>query len=80
LAANYASGAAGSCELLGGGNCSTVGQGGTLLSLGAKYNFDKNIGIFAMYGLNRSNGSATFASSAIGGNTTNIGLGLLVKF
>ena len=79
LAANFASGAAGSCEVLG-GTCSTVGQGGTLLSLGAKYNFDKNIGIFAMYGLNRSNGSATFASSAIGGNTTNVGLGLLLKF
>ena len=79
LAANIASGAAGSCEVLG-GTCSTVGQGGTLLSLGAKYNFDKNIGIFAMYGLNRSNGSATFASSAIGGNTTNVGLGLLLKF
>ena len=79
LAANFASGAAGSCEVLG-GTCSTVGQGGTLLSLGAKYNFDKNIGIFAMYGLNRANGSATFASSAIGGNTTNVGLGLLLKF
>ncbi len=79
LAANFASGAAGSCEVLG-GTCSTVGQGGTLLSLGAKYNFDKNIGIFAMYGLNRSNGSATFASSAIGGNTTNVGLGMLLKF
>ncbi len=79
LASNFASGAAGSCEVLG-GTCSTVGQGGTLLSLGAKYNFDKNIGIFAMYGLNRSNGSATFASSAIGGNTTNVGLGLLLKF
>jgi hypothetical protein len=30
--------------------------------------------------LNKSNGSATYASSAIGGNTTNLGLGLLVKF
>jgi len=80
LAANFANGAAGSCEVLGGGACSTVGQGGTLLSLGAKYNFDKNIGIFAMYALNKSNGSATFASSAIGGNTTNLGLGLLLKF
>ncbi len=80
LAANFASGAAGSCEVMGGGACSTVGQGGTLLSLGAKYNLEKNVGIFAMYGLNKSNGSATFASSAIGGNTTNLGLGLLVKF
>ena len=80
LGVNFANGAAGSCEVLGGGNCSTVGQGGTLLSLGAKYNFDKNVGLFALYGLNKSNGSATYASSAIGGNTTNLGLGLLVKF
>lgn len=80
LAANVARGAAGSCDVSGGGNCSTVGQGGTLLSLGAKYNFDKNIGIFAMYAVNKSNASATFASSAIGGNTTNLGLGLLLKF
>jgi predicted porin len=80
LAANYAKGAAGSCTLLGGASCSTTGQGGSLLSLGAKYNYDKNIGIFAMYGLNTANDSATYASSAIGGKTTNFGLGALIKF
>lgn len=80
LAANYASGNAGSCTLLGGAACSTSGQGGTLLSLGAKYNYDKNIGVFAMYGLNKSNASASFASSNVGGNTTNLGVGVLIKF
>ncbi len=80
VAANYASGAAGTCALLGGAACSTTGQGGTLTSLGAKYNYDKNIGLFAMYGLNHSNDSATFASSAVGGKTTNLGLGVLIKF
>jgi len=80
LAANYASNGAGSCTLLGGAACSTTGQGGTLLSLGAKYNYDKNIGIFAMYGLNKSNASASFASSNTGANTTNLGVGVLIKF
>ena len=80
LAANYASGGAGSCTLLGGAACSTTGQGGTLLSLGAKYNYDKNIGLFVMYGLNKANASATYASSNIGANTTNLGLGVLIKF
>jgi predicted porin len=80
LAANYASGGAGSCTLLGGAACSTTGQGGTLLSLGAAYNYDKNIRLFAMYGLNKANASATFASSNIGANTSNLGLGVLIKF
>ncbi len=80
LAANYASGAAGSCTLLGGAACSTTGQGGTLLSLGAKYSYDKNIGIFAMYGRNKANASASYASSLTGASTTNLGLGVLIKF
>ena len=80
VAANYASGAAGTCTLFGGAACSTTGQGGTLLSLGAKYNYDKNIGLFAMYGLNTSNASASYASSNVGGKTTNLGVGVLVKF
>lgn len=80
VAANYASGAAGTCTLLGGAACSTTGQGGTLLSLGAKYNYDKNIGLFAMYGLNTSNASASYAASNVGGKTTNLAVGVLVKF
>ena len=80
VAANYASGAAGTCTLLGGSACSTIGQGGTLTSLGAKFNYDKNISLFGMYGLNKSNSSASFASSLTGANTKNIGLGVLIKF
>jgi len=80
VAGNYASNAAGSCSLLGGATCSTFGQGGTLLSLGGMYKFDKNIGIFAIYTLNSANESATFASSAIGGKATNMAMGIQVKF
>ena len=80
VAANYASGAAGTCTLLGGSACSTIGQGGTLTSLGAKFNYDKNISLFGMYGLNKSNSSASYASSLTGANTKNIGLGVLIKF
>jgi len=80
VAANYASGAAGTCTLLGGSACTTEGQGGTLTSLGAKFNYDKNISLFGMYGLNKSNSSASFASSLTGANTKNIGLGVLIKF
>ena len=80
VAANYASNDAGSCSLLGGATCSTFGQGGTLLSLGGMYKFDKSIGIFALYTLNTANESATFASSRIGGKATNMAMGLQVKF
>jgi len=80
VAANFANGAAGTCTLLGGAACTTDGQGGSLTSLGTKYNFDKNISLFAMYGLNKSNSSAVFASSNVGGKTTNTAIGVLIKF
>ncbi len=80
VAVNYASNDAGSCSLLGGATCSTFGQGGTLLSLGGMYKFDKSIGIFALYTLNSANESATYASSRIGGKATNMAMGLQVKF
>lgn len=80
VAANYAMGAAGSCSVLGGGACSTTGQGGTLVSLGARYDIDKNVGLFALYGVNTANDSATYASSAIGGDVTNMAVGVQVKF
>ena len=80
VAANYAMGAAGSCSVLGGGACSTTGQGGTLVSLGARYDIDKNVGLFALYGVNTANDSATYASSAIGGKVTNMAVGVQVKF
>jgi predicted porin len=80
LAANRAVGADGSCSVLGGGKCTTTGIGGTLTSLGAKYDFDKNIGLFALYAQNRNGSNAIIASSAVGGNVTNLALGVLVKF
>jgi predicted porin len=80
LAANHAEGADGTCSILGGAKCTTTGIGGTLTSLGAKYDFDKNIGLFALYAQNRNGSNAVIASSAVGGNVTNLALGLLVKF
>jgi predicted porin len=80
LAANRAVGADGNCSVLGGGKCTTTGIGGTLTSLGAKYEFEKNIGLFVLYAQNRNGSNAIIASSAIGGNVTNMAMGVLVKF
>ena len=84
VAANYAKGNEGSCNLLGGGACSTAGLGGTQFSLGARYDYDKNIGLFALYGVTTPGDAATYGSgtlaSAIGGKTTNMAIGLQVKF
>ena len=70
----------GTCTVLGGGKCTTTGIGGTLTSLGGIYRFDKNIGLFALYAQNRNGSNAIIASSAVGGNVTNLALGVLVKF
>lgn len=80
LAANYAKNAAGSCTLTGPIVCTTAGQGGSLLSLGGRYDLDKNIGFFALYGINTSNDSASFASSAVGGKAKNFAIGIQAKF
>jgi predicted porin len=81
LAANYAVGEAGSCERVGGAACSTQGLGGSLLSLGGKYNFDKNVSIFGIYGSNKNNASGFFGSPTnAGGIVTNMAVGVLVKF
>lgn len=80
VAANYAQGAAGSCSISGGGACSTSGLGGNLVSLGARYDIAKAVGLFALYAENDANDSATYASSAIGGKVTNMAVGVQVKF
>jgi predicted porin len=86
VAANYAKNAAGNCSLLGGGvvPCTTTGQGGSLLSLGGRYDLDKNIGFFALYGATTSNSSANFSATGlragVGGKMTNVALGVQVKF
>jgi predicted porin len=84
VAANYAKNAAGNCSLLGGAVCTTTGQGGSLLSLGGRYDLDKNIGFFAIYGLTDSNSSANFSATGlragVGGKMTNVALGVQVKF
>jgi predicted porin len=83
VAANYAKNAAGNCTVLLGA-CTTTGQGGSLLSLGGRYDLDKNIGFFAIYGLTNSNESANFSATGlragVGGKMTNVALGVQVKF
>ena len=80
LAANYANGSEGSCALVGGAACTTTGLGGSLVSLGARYDYDKNVGFFAIYGQNNVGNSAVYASGNVGGNVTNMAIGLNVKF
>ncbi len=84
VAANYAKNAAGNCSLLGGALCTTTGQGGSLLSLGGRYDLDKNIGFFALYGATKSNDSAVFSATGLragaGGKMTNVAVGVQVKF
>jgi predicted porin len=76
---NYGVSGAGTCTLP---NvvCSTDGLGGTLVSLGARYDFDKTIGLFALYGMNTNNSSGQLGSGNIGGNVTNAAAGIQIKF
>lgn len=84
VAANYAKNSAGNCSLLGGTTCTTTGQGGSLLSLGGRYDLDKNVGFFAIYGATSSNDSAQFSATGlragVGGKMTNVAVGVQVKF
>jgi predicted porin len=80
ISGNHVQSADGTCTISGGAACSTAGLNGSLNSLGAKYNFDKNIGLFMLYGKNSNGTNATYASSAQGGNVTNIAAGLLLVF
>ena len=84
VGANYAKGSQGSCILLGGGPCSTDGLGGNQFSLGARYDFNKYVGLFALYGRTISGAAATYGSgslaSAIGGKTSTMAVGVHAKF
>lgn len=77
---NYGQNAAGNCSLLGVATCSTNGLGGSMMSLGARYDYDKNIGFFALYGKSMVNNAAVLAGGNVGGDVTNVALGLQVKF
>jgi predicted porin len=81
LALGYASGAAGTCTLTGTAACSTDGLGGTQINLGARYDYDRSIGLFAIAAQNTNNSSAAFGTGAnTGGNVTNIALGMLIRY
>ena len=81
IAANYAVGAAGTCYLVNAAACSTDGLGGSLVSLGGKYNYDKNISIYGIYGSNKNNSGSYFGSPTNpGASVTNLAVGVLIKF
>lgn len=83
VAANYAKGNAGSCALVSGAACSTDGLGGNMMSLGARYNYDKDIGIFMLYGKKNANANASYNKSAAtmyGGSLTDMSVGVQFKF
>jgi hypothetical protein len=83
VAANYAKGNAGSCTLVSGAACTTDGLGGDMMSLGARYDFDKDIGIFMLYGKKNANANASYNKSAAtmyGGSLTDMSVGVQFKF
>jgi predicted porin len=81
LSLGYASGAAGTCTLTGTAACSTDGLGGTQINLGARYDYDKSIGLFAIAAQNTNNPSAAFGAGAnTGGNVINLALGILIRY
>ena len=83
VAANFAKGNAGSCTLVSGAACATTGLGGDMMSLGARYDYDKDIGIFMLYGKKNANANASFNSSAatmFGGSLTDMSVGVQFKF
>jgi hypothetical protein len=83
VAANYAKGNAGSCTLVSGAACTTDGLGGDMMSLGARYDYDKDIGIFMLYGKKNANANASYNKSAAtmyGGTLTDLAVGVQFKF
>ena len=83
VAANYAKGNAGSCTLVSNADCATDGLGGNIVSLGARYNYDKDIGIFMLYGKKNANANASYNKSAAtmyGGSLTDMSVGVQFKF
>lgn len=79
IGGNYGENQAGSCTLVNAA-CTTNGLGGSMLSLGARYDYDKNIGFFVLYGLSKVGSGAVLAGGNVGGNVNNAALGLQVKF
>jgi predicted porin len=81
LALGYASGGAGTCTLTGAAACSTDGLGGTQVNMGARYDYDKSIGVYLIAAQNNNNSSAAFGTGAnAGGNVTNVALGMLIRY
>ena len=77
---NYGVNAAGSCQLFNTTTCTTNGLGGTLMSLGARYDYDKNIGVFALVGQTTVGAGAVLGGGNVGGNVSNMAIGVQLKF
>jgi hypothetical protein len=81
LGANYAKGDKGSCTLVSGAACATDGLGADMVSLGARYNYDKDIGIFMLYGKKNTNENASLGTTTLfGGSLTDMAVGVQFKF
>jgi predicted porin len=79
IGGNYGVSGAGSCTLTT-GTCSTDGLGGTMVSLGGRYDFDKNYGVFALAGRSTNNSSGQLGGANVGGNATSVAAGIQVKW
>jgi hypothetical protein len=80
LGAIYGVNGAGTCSLIGGGVCTSDTLGGTLLSIGARYDYDKSVGLFAIFARNTVGDGAVLASGTVGGAVTNMAVGVNVRF
>jgi type II secretory pathway pseudopilin PulG len=80
LAANYAQGAAGSCELSGNVACSTNGLGGDQTTLGASYRVLPHASFFGLVVRMRNNPASYYGSSAQGADVNSLALGIRIDY
>jgi predicted porin len=81
VAAGYQMGAAGTCSLSGGADCSTDGLGGSAVNVGARYDFDRSVGIFALAGVINNNSNSAFGTGAnTGGKVSNVAVGIHFRY
>jgi predicted porin len=81
----YARNNDGSCEVPGGGACSTEGLGGTMLALGAGYSFSKRTLLFALFARVKNEESALYSNTNSfdpdrGADTTSFAVGVSHSF
>ncbi|HEY6864445.1 MAG TPA: porin [Burkholderiales bacterium] len=84
LAASYAKSDKGSCELNGGGACTTDGFDGSQLNVGAMLSLSKRTGLFAIYSRLTTGTSASFNNTPVdispGSDSTQAAIGVTHSF